>query len=242
MKDIHSHLLYGIDDGSKSIEESIPLLKKLEKEGVTDLMLTTHYIENSKYNCNNQEKQIIFEEFCKRAEEENINVRLYLGNEVFFTPNMLDLIKREEIKTLNNSKYVLFEFPMNSIYNNTSQIINELVSNGYIPILAHPERYRYFQEHPKVAEEYLRSGLLLQGNLTSLYGVYGTTAEKTLKFFLKKKWISFLGSDTHHDVKFKGRKLEKKLIRITKDKEYTQKLLNENFDKVVQNIDLGMIR
>lgn len=242
MKDLHSHLLYGIDDGSKNIEESIPLLKQLEKQGVTDLMLTPHYIENSKYNCNNQEKRIIFEELCRRAEEEHINIKLYLGNEIFFTPNMIYLINNGEVKTLNNSKYVLFEFPMNNIYQNTTQIINELVSNDYIPVLAHPERYRYFQEHPKVVEEYLRSGLLLQGNLTSLFGQYGSEAEKTLKFFLKKKWITFLGSDIHHDVKFKGKKLEKKLLRITKDKEYTKDLLEDNFDKVIQNIDIAMIR
>ena len=242
MKDIHSHLLYGIDDGSKSIEESIPLLKELEKQGVTDLMLTPHYIENSKYNCNNLEKQKLFEELSKRAEEEKISVKLYLGNEVFFTPNMIKLLEKKEIQTLNNSRYILFEFPLNNIYHNTSEIINELVSHGYVPILAHPERYEYFQRHPNAIEDYLRSGLLLQGNFTSLYGVYGKTAEKTLKYYIKNKWISLLGSDTHHNVKFKGKKLEKKLLRITKDKEYTKKLLEDNFDKVIQNIDLGMIR
>ncbi len=242
MKDIHSHLLYGIDDGSKNIEESIPLLKALEKEGVTDLMLTPHYVENSKYNCNNYEKQQIFEEFCKRAEEENINVKLYLGNEVFFTENMLELLEKDEIKTLNNSKYLLFEFPMNNVYHNTATVINDLINHEYVPILAHPERYRRFQEHPKVAEDYLRSGVLLQGNVSSLFGEYGRDAEKTLKFYLKKKWISFLGSDIHHDLKFKGKKLEKKLLRITKDKEYTKKLLEDNFDKVIQNIDLGILR
>ncbi|MBR2828682.1 MAG: capsular biosynthesis protein [Bacilli bacterium] len=242
MKDIHSHLLYGIDDGSKSIEESIPLLKELEKQGVTDLMLTPHYIENSKYNCNNEDKQKIFEELSKRAEEEKINIRLYLGNEVFFTPNMINLIEKKEIQTLNNSRYILFEFPLNNIYQNTSEIINEIVSKGYIPVLAHPERYEYFQKHPNAIKEYLRSGLLLQGNITSLFGIYGKTAEKTLKYFIKNKWISFIGSDTHHNIYFKGKKVEKKLLRLTKDKEYTKDLIEENFNKVIQNIDIGMIR
>ena len=242
MKDIHSHLLYGIDDGSKNIDQSIPLLKGLEKEGVTDLMLTPHYIENSKYNCNNLEKQQIFEELSKRAEEENIKIKLYLGNEVFFTPNMISLIEKDEIKTLNNSKYILFEFPLNNWVHNSTKSISELVSQGYTPVLAHPERYEHFQKHPKVVEEYLRCGLLLQANATSLFGVYGRTAEKTLKFFLKKKWISFVGSDIHHDVKFNGKKLEKKLIRITKDKDYVKDILEDNFDKVIQNLDIGMIR
>ena len=62
MKDIHSHLLYGIDDGSKSIEESISLLKEMKKHGTTDLILTPHYVEGSNYNCNNESKEKLFTE------------------------------------------------------------------------------------------------------------------------------------------------------------------------------------
>ena len=72
MKDIHSHLLYGVDDGSKSLEESIELLRKMEKAGVTDLMLTPHYIENSKYICNNKSKKKIFNILSTAVKNENI--------------------------------------------------------------------------------------------------------------------------------------------------------------------------
>ncbi len=242
MKDLHCHLLYGIDDGSKSQEESIKLLKQMEKEGITECILTPHYIEESEYTCNNKEKEKLLKELQKKVKEENINIKLYLGNEVFITTNFLQLIKKGEIRTLNNSKYLLFEFPMRQIYNNTGYIVNELVSNGYIPVLAHPERYAAFQKHPNLLEEYLRTGLLLQGNFTSLFGKYGKTAQKTLKLLLKKKWITFLGSDTHHDVNFNSKKLEKKLLRITKDKEYVKALMGENFDKVINNEDIAMLR
>ena len=242
MKDIHSHLLYGIDDGSKSLEESIKLLKEMEKAGIEELMLTPHYVEDSKYSCNNIEKEKIFNTLVNTAKEENINIKLYLGNEVFITPKFIELLNKKEIKTLNNSKYLLFEFPMRQIYNNTSQIINDLVSNEYVPVLAHPERYESFQKHPNLLKDYLRSGVLLQGNLTSLFGKYGRSAEKTLKHLLKNKWITFLGSDTHHDVKFNAKKLEKKLLRITKDRDYVDDLMRNNFDKVISNIDIGMLR
>ena len=242
MKDLHSHILYGIDDGSKSIEESISLLKEMSKKGIEELILTPHYVERSNYNCNNKSKQEIFKVLKKRVEEENIDIQLYLGNEVFISSNFLELLKKKEIMTLNGSKYLLFEFPMRQIYNNTSQIVNELVSHGYVPVLAHPERYITFQEHPTLVEEYLRSGVLLQGNLTSLFGKYGRKAEKTLKFFLKNKWITFLGSDTHHDVCFDAKKLEKKLLKITKDKDYVDALLHKNFDRVIHNEDIGILR
>ena len=103
MKDIHSHILYGIDDGSKSIDESILLLKEMEKNGVEELILTPHYIEDSKYNCNNNSKNKIFEELKKEVKKENIHIKLYLGNEVFITPRFIELLDKKEIQTLNNS-------------------------------------------------------------------------------------------------------------------------------------------
>ncbi|MCI8460807.1 MAG: capsular biosynthesis protein [Bacilli bacterium] len=242
MKDLHSHILYGIDDGSQTIEESIAILKESKKQGIDEIILTPHYIENSKYNCNNKNKEELFNKLKERVEEENIDIKIYLGNEVFFTDNFLSLLKQKEITTLNNSKYILFEFPMGPIYNNTSEIISILISKGYTPILAHPERYPRFQEHPELAEEYLRMGVHMQGNFTSLFGKYGRTSEKTLKYLLKKHYISFLGSDVHHEVNYSAKKLEKKLLRITKDKEYVADLMGNNFDKVINKEEIGILR
>ena len=241
IKDLHSHILYGIDDGSKTIEESIVLLKEMEKAGTKELILTPHYIENSKYNANNRSKEALFRQLKKKAKEEKINIDLYLGNEVFFSNNMIELIKKGEIKTLNKSKYLLFEFPMTRFYNNSLEVINQLVSNGYIPVLAHPERYTEFQKNPNLVIEYLKSGVLLQGNFTSLFGKYGRHSRKVLKLYLKNKWITFIGSDAHHEVAYDNKKLEKMLLKITKDKEYTEELLSKNFDKVINNEDIGII-
>ena len=241
IKDLHSHILYGIDDGSKTIEESIVLLKEMEKAGTKELILTPHYIENSKYNANNRSKEALFRQLKKKVKEEKINIDLYLGNEVFFSNNMIELIKKGEIKTLNKSKYLLFEFPMTRFYNNSLEVINQLVSNGYIPVLAHPERYTEFQKNPNLVIEYLKSGVLLQGNFTSLFGKYGRHSRKVLKLYLKNKWITFIGSDAHHEVAYDNKKLEKMLLKITKDKEYTEELLSKNFDKVINNEDIGII-
>ena len=243
MKDIHSHLIYGVDDGSKSLEESIELLKKMEKAGTTDLMLTPHYVENSNFICNNKNKNTIFKKLKDKAKKENININLYLGNEVFFTENFLKLIKSGEIRTLNNSKYLLFEFPMNHLYPNTGDVISLIISKGCVPVLAHPERYLKFIKHPDIAEEYLRMGVLLQGNFTSLFNKYGRESKKLLTYYLKKHWITFLGSDTHNDIKrYNEKKIRRKLLRITKDKDYVDDLLYNNFDKVINNEEIGILR
>ena len=170
MEDIHSHLLYGIDDGSKSIEESISILKDMQDLGIDQLVLTPHYVEGSKYNCNNHDKKKLYQELVQKCQEEGIKITLYLGNEVFITPNIIELLEKGEITSINNSRYVLFEFPLRQIYHNTRTIISQLVSNGYVPILAHPERYETFQEYPEAVEEYLRMGVLMQGNFPSLFG------------------------------------------------------------------------
>ena len=242
MKDIHSHLLYGVDDGCRTMEESISLLKKMSLAGTTELVLTPHYVENSKYVCNNKDKEEIFTKIKNKAKEENIDVKLYLGNEVFYTDQFVELLKKKEIATINKSKYLLFEFPMHNPYHGTGEVISNLISKGYVPILAHPERYEAFQVCPDLAEEYLRMGVLLQGNLTSLFGKYGRAPKKLLKYYIKKGWISFLGSDNHRDMKYNEKSLIKKLNRINSDKEYIDSILNSNFDKVIKNEDIAMIR
>ena len=93
MKDIHSHLIYGVDDGSKSLEESIKKKKKMEKAGTTDLMLTPHYVEKSKFSCNNKCKKEIFNKLKESAEKENININLYYGNEVKLPCNNTPILR-----------------------------------------------------------------------------------------------------------------------------------------------------
>ena len=242
MKDLHCHLLYGIDDGCRSIDESLSLLSKMKAAGTTELILTPHYIENSDYVCNNKQKQILFQKLKDEAEKLNIDIKMYLGNEVFYTDQFVELIDKKEIMTLNNSRYLLFEFPMNNQYHGMGEILSRLISKGYIPVLAHPERYKAFQECPDLAEEYLRMGVLLQGNSTSLLGKYGRTPKKVLKYFIKKGWISFLGSDTHHEVNYDEKKIYKKISRLNKDEKYIKDILEDNFDRVINNEDIAMIR
>lgn len=240
MKDLHTHLLFGIDDGCKDIKESISMLHAAQKQGVTDIVVTPHYIENTKYNCNNEEKKKRFKELKSSAEAEGITINLYLGNEVYMTENFLELIKNGEIETINSSKYLLFEFPMGNMFYNSKEILYELVTSGYIPILAHPERYRIFQRHPEYIDEYLRMGVLLQGNYKSLFGKYGKDARKTLNYFLKTNKITFLASDCHHESDFQLKRLKKKLKSIVKSDNIVEDLLENNFNKVILNEDIGI--
>lgn len=235
MKDIHSHILPGIDDGSRSIEESINLLDRLYNNGVTDIILTPHYIENSKYNCNNQNKMKLLQEL----KSQYTKINLYLGNEVYITENILDLLKNDEIMTLNHSRYLLIELPMHSEIKNLDSIIFELMRNNIIPIIAHPERYLYVQKNIHYFDEFIEMGVLLQGNYESLFNKYGSKSKKTLQKLLKNDAITFLGSDIHrinHTSNIES--LNKKLMKIVKDKEKIANLIDKNIEKVINNEDI----
>lgn len=237
MKDIHSHLLPGIDDGSKSIDESIKLLKQMEECGVTDLVLTPHYIVDSKYNCKPDMKRIIYKQLLEEVRKNNINIKLYLGNEIFLDDDLLSLVREGEVETINNSRYLLIEFPMVNFPTKAINVFSELIYSGYKIILAHPERYLYIQKNIKILDEFKEMGVLFQGNYESLCNKYGYGSKKTLIKLLKKGYISFLAGDIHHEVNLDLNKLEKKLKKYI-DTTKIEQLLNTNIDKVINDMDL----
>ena len=235
MKDMHCHLLYGIDDGSKSIEESIEIIENASKQGITDIIITPHYIYNSNYICNNKDKTKLFNKLKREIKKKKIDINLYLGNEIYICNNLIELIKKKEVATLNKSRYILIEFPLNNMYSNSKELIFELVRNGYVPVLAHPERYKIFKTHPEYIKEYLELGVLLQCNYMSLYNRYGFISKRIIKKFLKERYVTFLGSDNHHDKDYHIKKLRKDLIKIVKDEKYIDDILYNNVDKIIKN-------
>lgn len=235
MKDLHSHICYGIDDGCKTIEESISILRKMEKSGITDIFLTPHYIEDSKYNANNKKKQEIIDSLKEVCQKENININLYLGNEVYLTDNVINLVKKGEIKTLNDSKYILLELPMFQKDPNTRTILHNVITAGYIPIIAHPERYAYVDEKLDYIRDLQAIGVLFQGNYQSLFGKYGKQAKKNLQKMLKDNIISFLGTDIHHEEELHTEKLFKEIKKFVKKEDKVYDLLYRNIDKILDS-------
>lgn len=243
MKDMHNHILFSIDDGSKNIESSIEMLKKAQENGIDEMILTPHYILNSKYNANNELKNKLLDELKERCEAEGINIKLHIGNEVWADEGIPELIKKGEISTLNNSRYLLIEFPLHNEDKRAQQIIFEIISHNYIPIIAHPERYDYLKDDPDKIKEYLRLGALLQGNYLSLFGKYGRRSKKVLKYYIKNNWITFFGSDIHRPTDdFKSKKFEKKLWRLVKkDKNKFDDLFYKNINRIINNEEIGGI-
>ena len=236
MIDIHCHLMPSVDDGAKDLEETLAMFENAYTSGVTDIILTPHYIKGTKYEINNEQKEKITNILREALRRTDMDINIYYGNEVYIDNDLVDMIKDKKVATLANSRYVLVELPVNSMDNNAGNVFFNLRSNGYIPIIAHPERYVYFQKHPEKVMDYIKLGCLLQGDYMSLLGKYGKKAKKTLKILLKNGVIKFMSSDIHHSYNdYHIPEAEKRTLKIVKDEDIVNKLFVENPESVIND-------
>ena len=234
MIDFHSHILPNIDDGATSMEESLRLIKEAKQAGFTKIISTSHYIEEY-YESDEKERKELLNITNKNFQD----IELYLGNEIYLTNQMVQLLNDKKASTINNSRYVLFELPMNSKPLTAKETVYRLIENGYTPIIAHPERYSYVQENPEYVEELWEMGALFQSNYGSVIGIYGKKAEKAVKKLLKEDLIHFLGSDVHRENQIypKMPKIMKKLNKIISQKKI-EELTTINPQKVLDNQEI----
>ena len=125
MIDFHTHILPNVDDGSKSIDETFELLNEAKKAGFDTIISTSHYIEDY-YNVNVSEREVWINAISEILKKENKNLKLYLGNEVYLAENIIELLETGKAKTINKSRYILFEFPMNTKPMNMYDIIYDI--------------------------------------------------------------------------------------------------------------------
>ena len=236
MIDLHCHIIYDTDDGARTIENSINILKEAEAAGFKKICCTPHYMEPH-YIKTKEENKARLEIIIKKLLEQNIDIELYLGNEVYVADNMGDLISEGKVSTISDSKYVLVELPITQKLLNADEMIENLVFAGYTVIMAHPERYIYAQKDLKYFDQFLERGVLLQGNYESLLGKYGRLAEKTLKKLLKEEKISLLSTDTHRESSTytKMGKILKVLKRYAKN-DYYDYITEKCQEKILKNM------
>lgn len=234
MIDFHSHILPNVDDGSTSVEETINILKEAQEVGFSKIISTSHYIEEY-YEYNEKERMILLENIKKSDK----NLEILLGSEIYITENIVNLVKEKKASTINNSKYILFELPMNNKTIITKETIYRIIENEYVPIIAHPERYSYVQEKPEYVEELSEMGALFQANYGSIIGMYGEKAKKTVKKLLKQNLIKFLGSDVHRTKQIypKIPQIIKKLKKIIPEYKI-EELVLINPQKVLDNKEI----
>ena len=202
--DLHSHLIPGIDDGSKNMEDSLEMLRAMQALGYKKVITTPHIMSDAYQNST---KTILngLHSLREAALADGISIEIEAAAEYYMDEGLTDKLEKEDILTIGG-EYLLFETSYISKPLNFEEVVYEIQARGYKALLAHPERYRYISEPRREFEEMKRLGIYLQLDINSLGGFYGREAKKNALVLSESGMIDFLGSDVHRikQVNFLG--------------------------------------
>lgn len=196
MIDIHSHILPYADDGSRDMKMSVEMAEMYLKSGINTVIATPHYIGGITAPSVDNNRETL-EKLRKELFKEGLDLEVFLGNEAYISMNLIRDIEEEKLLTLNGTRYIVIELPMFDIPLYVENMIYGLLLKGYIPIIAHPERNTKIMEDPNILYNYINKGALVQLNLPSLEGRYGSKIKGTAEIFIEHKMIHFVGTDAH---------------------------------------------
>jgi protein-tyrosine phosphatase len=196
MIDLHCHILPGVDDGARSLEEALEMARIAEQDGIKTIVATPHLFREEYADVHAVSKKR--EDLVRVIKENDIAVEILPGAEVHVSHNLIEEIrKHRENLVINNSSYMFVEFPAEHVFSGVKNLFFELTSEGLRPIIAHPERNSVFVQNPSLLYELLQMGGLSQCNSGSFIGLYGRRAEEAVLRFLDLRMIHFIASDGH---------------------------------------------
>src|SRR5690554_537610 len=235
MYDIHSHLLPGVDDGAKDMEEAVAIARQEVKQGIKGVIATPHYLDNG-FQLNPEETIQKVRELGQVLEDRGIELELYPGAEVLISADLGKKVSGGFVPTLNNSKYILIEFPFTSLPVYTDKVLYDLLVMGYVPVIAHPERYQYIHENPGILYSLVEDGIHTQLNTGSLLGYYGSRVRESARILLEHNLIHLIGSDLHSAEGKKGY-LTEGFQRLKEITPYAGEIIQNN-ERLVKNQEL----
>ncbi len=198
--DIHCHILPAVDDGADSMIESLDIISNAYKAGTNIMVATPHY-GLSEMSGISTDKDLVLNTFrilCDEIKDRNIPVRVFLGSELLMNEKLDELKHNNGLIPINGSRYMLCEFYFDENIKNVYKYIEKLMSYGYIPIIAHPERYGFFNADKSDISVLYERGCRFQINKDSLTGKNGIAAKETAIWMLQNNYVNFVASDCHN--------------------------------------------
>ena len=202
MIDFHNHVLPNVDDGPKTMTESISMLRHAHEQGITDVVQTVHFqhpkMDGKNVDLNYLKKKV--EDLQFEIDKENLNIRMHLSAEVFYLPNLVEILKNPLV-TCGNKKYMLIEFATNIFPRGYEEEFYNLQTHGITPIVAHPERYRFVQNDINILQLWINRGYKIQIDAGSVIGQFGRHTQKISHDMINEGFVHLIGSDAHNDNK-----------------------------------------
>ena len=195
MIDIHSHFIFGVDDGSRDLSSSLEMLEQANRDGVSDIICTPHF----RKGVFETPAEVIKKHFDELKAANPYPINLYLGQEIAKHRGMFSRIASGELFTMNGTRYVLLEFK----YAEDSEIEDTILDakySGYKPIIAHVERYEYVKE--KDVKRFIEAGALIQVNADALVLKRGARYKRRVEKYLKHRLVHFVANDMHHSREY----------------------------------------
>ena len=220
MIDMHTHVIPFVDDGSKSIEDSIDMIKQEINQGIDTIICTPHYIHRRYEKCVDEIKKN-YNLLLDKAKELNLNVNLLLGQEICYTHrvNIIEMLKKKELLTLNDTQYVLLEFSYHHEPEDIYDIIYNFRVNGYKVVVAHVERYEWITVDK--VKGLISEGAIIQINSGSVVGSNSIKEKRFVKKLLRLNLVDIVASDIHS---FRPSTMQEALKKVK-----NEKLFNFNF-------------
>lgn len=197
MIDIHCHILPSIDDGAAHDAESIKMAREAVRQGIDTIIATPHHIKG-RYDTDRNTVREAVRRLNKRLNNEGIALTVLPGQEIRISGEMLRDLKGGALIPLHDTKYVLAEFPADHVPAYAERLFYELQLNGYVPVIAHPERNREIRENPSVLYSLVKKGAAAQVTAGCVAGAFGRKAKSFSLQLIEANLIHFLASDAHN--------------------------------------------
>lgn len=194
MIDIHSHILPEVDDGARSLEESLAMARMAAGDGITHMIATPHAFNGLSDDPNTDE---ILRQVERLQNAIGADLQVLPGNEVRYSENIVGKARSGRLTTLNRQHYTLIELPTAHVPRGATKLFRTLREEGMTPILAHPERNRDVQSRPELVVDLIRAGALVQITAMSVTGKFGDAALASAEMLLRHNAVHFIATDTH---------------------------------------------
>lgn len=194
--DIHCHLVPGIDDGSKSWEQSLAMARMAVADGIRTVVVTPHQLGNFAHNYG-QLIRLRTAELQQFLETQQVPLRVLPGADVRIESGMLELLRAGQVLTLgDHGKHVLLELP-HELYFSLDDVLEALRRSGMVGILSHPERNQGLLKQPRLIKPLIQRGCLMQVTCGSLLGTFGPSCQGMAEWLLEERLVHFLATDAH---------------------------------------------